>query len=522
MLSRRSSIQVLLLFFILEIHGQVPGTDTLFKPSELYYFSELERESFMGYFEGTPDYLSMITALNPGTGEGELEMYRNWVNEILGDIRTRRFDGLSESKKLKRIKEHLGRSLLITYDHRTNFDALFRYGKYNYLTAAAIYSFLFEELDIPYEICETPARIYLLTYPMDKRITLEINGKDSQYFMFGYETRTDFVEFLKNSGVIDEFTFQNTSTRGLFERYYFAGSGLGQKEILGMLYLNSAVSYLERGDEFNAYYQLEKAFMLYPSYKSQYLLLSQLGSFLQQMDYHNTRDLGFLVKAFRLVGYGIENDLIRYYFTDIVNTVLVEQNDEKTFAYISDYIHKFISDTILTRDFDFLALYEKGRLAFNDTRYDDALESFESAFRIYPENENNQNLLVGALAGYSTLVDPAMVLEKIEHYDTAFTEIESEDVYTLVKLNTYLELFGKSFRVQDEENGEKYLALFEELMDRHPGTSIDHILIGRSYSSATLYYYRKGQVNRSKELVYKGLRYAPGNIELKLKLAAFE
>ena len=66
------------------------------------------------------------------------------------------------------------------------------------------------------------------------------------------------------------------------------------------------------------------------------------------------------------------------------------------------------------------------------------------------------------------------------------------------------------------------MALFEELMDRHPGTGADQIQIGRSYSSTAIYYYRKGQISRSKEIVQRGLRYAPDNLELKLKLEAFE
>ena len=522
MKKRRYSIPALLLVFIFGIHGQIPGTDTLFSPTDLYYFSSLERKAFAGYFEGSPDYLSMIAAVNPHTDERDLELYRNRIDEIIGDIRKKKFDGLSESKKIYLIRDYVGKALLVTFNHRANFNDLFHFGEYNYFTAAAIYSFILEKLDIPHEIFETPTHINLLAYPRDQRIGIETTRPGYQYFMFDHETRSRFVEFLHHLGVIDENTFKNTSSRDLFERYYFAGYGLSLREIIGMLYLNSAVVYMEQGNSHNAFYQLEKAFMLYPSYKSQYLLLSHLGGFLQRMDYHNTRDLGFLVKASRLVGYGIEPELIKGYFLDIINTVLLEEEDEKTLAYISDYIHRYIQDTSLTNNFEFLSKYENGRLAFNDDRYADALEYLEAAFRIYPGNEDNQNLLVNALAGYSTVVSPGMVLSKIEEYDTAFSEIESEDVYTYVKVNTYLELFGESFRLQNGETGEKYMALYEELMDRYPGTMTDHKLIGRSYSSASIYYYRKGQVNRSKEIVHKGLQYAPDNIELKLKLAAFE
>jgi tetratricopeptide (TPR) repeat protein len=267
---------------------------------------------------------------------------------------------------------------------------------------------------------------------------------------------------------------------------------------------------------------MEKAFLLHPSYKSQYLLLGQLGSFLDEMDYKNPRQLGFLVKAYGLIGFGVEKEMIRSYFIDIVNSILAKEDDRKTFDNIRDYLHEYIPDQELNKEFEFHSLYQYGRLEFEDARYGEALVYLEDAFRLYPDNEDNQNLLVRALAGYASTVSPAVILEKIEEYDTAFTELESEDVLMLVKAQTYLEVFGQSFQLQDRENGEKYMARFEDLANRHPGTLTDHFRIGRSYSSAAIYYYRKGLKERSREVLNKGLKYAPGNIDLKLKLAAFE
>ena len=58
-------------------------------------------------------------------------------------------------------------------------------------------------------------------------------------------------------------------------------------------------------------------------------------------------------------------------------------------------------------------------------------------------------------------------------------------------------------------------------MDENPDAGVDRYLIGRSYSSAAIYYYRIGQVSKSEQLVRKGLQYAPDNIDLKLKLGTF-
>ena len=107
-------------------------------------------------------------------------------------------------------------------------------------------------------------------------------------------------------------------------------------------------------------------------------------------------------------------------------------------------------------------------------------------------------------------------------YDTAFTTVMDEGIYLLVKLQTYLSLFGEAFQLQDGQAGEKYMAEYERLMDDNPEAETDNILIGRAYSSAAIYYYRKGSISRSKQVIKKGLLYAPENIELRLKLRSFE
>ncbi len=501
--------------------AQIPGADTVFGPADLHYFSGFEKETFAAYFKDNPDYLSMAVAVDMAADENQAESIGKIIEETVLRIRDRKFDNLSEEKKIERIENHVSKTFLVSYDYRAGFGDLFRYGKYNYQTAAAIYSFIFDRVGIPYEIRERPAYIYMIAYPEDRRIMLEIAPPDLQTFMLGYETRNNFVEFMHSTGVIDEQTFKNTSARNLFETHYFAGYGFNLKEIVGMLYLNSALLCIEQDDPRNAYSQFEKAFLLYPSYKTQYLLIAQLYAFLQHMDYHKTGDLEYLVKAAGLIGYGIEPELISAYLVDIIHTILAEEGDEETILRIREYLGRHLPGARAS-EFEFHYLYEYGRQNFLEADYSAALDCLEAAFRVFPEDENNQNLLVAALAGYAGIASPALVLDRIEEYDTAYTELESEDVLTYVKAKTFLEVFGESFELQNRESGEKYMRLFEDLIDRNPYLDIDPNLLGRSYSSAAIYYYRSGMIGRSREVLLKGLGYAPENTDLKLKLNSIE
>lgn len=519
---RPYSLILILLLALMNSRAQIPGIDTLFRANELVYFSDLERKTFGNFLDGNTDYLAMIAAIDPNTDERELGLYRDWLDKIIGDIRKKKFDQLSEESKIERIRKYVSKALLVSYEYKASFDDLFRFGNYNYLTAAAIYAFILDQFGIPYKIYEMSTHIYLVAYPYEQQIAFETSTPGSPFFIFAHQTRTNFVEFMHRQGIIDDMTYRNTSTRDLFEQYFFAGYGLTIREMIGMLYINSAVDLVLEDRTGDSYAQLEKAFILHPSYKSQYLLLVHLNGYLLKMNYHDSLDLGYLIKASRLIDYGVERELVETYLKDIVNTVLVKEEDQEGFENIYEYLQMNLPDEDLKRNFTFHYLYQSGRMEFNNARYARALDYLEPAYDIRPEDERTKDLLARSLGGYSMVVSPGFVLEKIRKYDTACTAIKSEEIYLMVKLQTCLVLFGEAFHLRDGQTGEQYMAEFEKLLDENPETGIDHILIGRSYSSAAIYYYRKGMINKSLHLLKKGLSYAPDNIELKLKLSSFE
>jgi hypothetical protein len=393
--------------------SQYRGTDTLFRAGELIYFSSLERKAIGDFLDGNPDYLAMIAAVNPGTNERELELYRHWIDGIIAEIRGRKFNRLSHENKIGLIQKYVSRSLLINYNGKANFDNLFRNGEYNYFTAAALYAFILDQLGIPCEIYELPTHIYLIAYPGDEKIRIETTKPGFQFFMFDYETRENFVDFIHSQGVIDDQTYKNVTTKDLFQQYYFADYGLTIREMIGMLYLNSAVELIMRDRLDDSYAQLEKAFMLYPCYKTQFMLLVRLNDYILNMDYRNLAQLGYLIKASRLVDQGVDREVLESYLEDIVDKILVEEEDTEGFMYIYEYLLNYLRDEDLKENFTFHYLYERGKMEFLNAHYEKALEYFESAYLLRPEDEATQDLLARSLGGYALITSPGPVLDGI-------------------------------------------------------------------------------------------------------------
>lgn len=499
-----------------------PGVDTLFGPEEFMYYSELERGAFGDFLNGKPDYLTMTAAVNPSTDSRELGLYRDWIEEIITEISRKKFRQMDPARKIDHIKKYVGNSLLVNYKREADFYELFSSGYYNYFTASACYALILDGLGIPYKIYEAPTHLYIIAYPDTEKIRFESARPGHPFFMFDHETRREFVEHLHVTGTIDPMSYSKQSERELFRQYFFSDRGLSIREMTGMLYINSAVNLMMAGRTRDSYSQLEKAFIMYPSYKTQYMLLVQLNRYLISMDYRNPLDLGYLIKASRLINYGVDFEVIDGYLRDIVTRLLVKEEDQEAFEYTYDYLLQYIRNEELKVNFRFYYLYESGRMEFNAGRYMKSLEYLEAAHQMRPEDEKARDLLTRALGGFSLASSPTRVLQKIENYDTAFTEITGRGIYLMVKIQTYLSLFGEAFQLRDGENGEMYMAEFEKLMEENPDAEPDHILIGRSYSSAAIYYYKTGRVSRSEQVLKKGLSYAPDNIELKLKLSSFK
>ena len=136
----------------------------------------------------------MIIAVNTASTENELEIYQDWIRDMVQEIRDNKFERLSEAKKINQVKNSVNKALLISFEHQSGFSDLFRAGEYNYFTAASVYAIILDQLEIPYKIQELPTSISLLAYPDDEQITIEIEGSGSQFFAFAHDTRNSFVE----------------------------------------------------------------------------------------------------------------------------------------------------------------------------------------------------------------------------------------------------------------------------------------------------------------------------------------
>ncbi len=509
-------------FLSLSALSQTGYKEELIPLSDLRFNSDFEKQTFLDFIRGSENYIALTACIDPKTNEREVILYHDWIQEIVQEIKNKKFYERKEEKKIKIIKDHLDKAFFSQYEPNATFDDLFRFGYYNFITACVLYTLVLEELNLPYVIKEATTYLYVEAFPSTIKIPLKPPSKDYRYYIFDHDTRLRFVDYLKNIRVIDDQTFRSTSSKILFEENYFANEPITFRELIGLQYFNDAVKYMDQLNHEKAYFQLEKAYVLYPTCKIQFLLLVTLNAVLKNIDYTNQTELYFLVRASRYRSIGFKTEFLLIFFSDITNDLLYEKKNQDQYTQIFEFLFPLIDDKTIRKEITYIYHAEVGKVYHNSGKFALALDHLEKAFSLKPDDEETAGMFAKTLGGYAATIGPSQMIPIFEYYEEEYSGLDDIDLYVMIKLHAYLQFFGESFRLQDQDNGEKYLKMFEELHYNNPDIGIDYYLIGSSYSSASIYYYRIGDKARSKQVIEKGLELAPDNVELKMKLSSFQ
>lgn len=106
----------------------------------------------------------------------------------------------------------------------------------------------------------------------------------------------------------------------------------------------------------------------------------------------------------------------------------------------------------------------------------------------------------------------------METYLKKYPSLENNNLMYSQLLQLYLAQFGQAFEMEQEKKGTQYRQNFEQAFHRKKaGTEaylLDNAMVGRAYSMAAVYYFRRGQTAQARQLIAKGLEVDPHNHEL--------
>jgi tetratricopeptide (TPR) repeat protein len=410
-------------------------------------------------------------------------------------------------------------TFLKKYVLANHFADVFSKGEYNCVSATALYALVLQELNIPFTIKETPTHVFLVAYPATDRIALESTDPQVGYMVFDTKFKTQYVAQLRKMKLISEQDYQSKGVEKLFDEMYFNNQDISLKELIALQYYNDGLYLMDEEKWESSLQQFEKGYALYPCDRGGFLIYNSILLAKDKKTYADTAYIDYLVKLANIVGIDNYQEQLKGEWALFTDDQLSNKGQA---AYYDKMYHKLLgslSDTSLVDEISYIYYFEKGRTAFSAGQFTEGLKWSENAFQLKPEATNSTGLLLGCIGQrLNTIYALDEKTSFLEGYLNKYPALENNNILYSQLLQFYLVRFGQAYELDQEKKGIQYRQIFEQAYQRKKGGTeayiLDNALLGRAYSVAAVYYFRRGQTAQARQLLNKGLEVDPHNHEL--------
>lgn len=502
---------------ILSSLTSVWSQDSLVHVNELQFFSPFEKKSIENFLNGSePDYYSLFMASGNLLTEAAIIQNRDRLTNYIKGLQHEKFNSKKNDKKARFIYEDVHQKFLQKYELINKFEDIFFNGSYNCVSASALYGILFEKAGIPYIIKEKPTHVYLVAYPETDQIMIETTSPVGGVFAISAAFKQNYIKVLKDQKIIGNKEAVSHGTDALFDKYYFSDQeDISLLNLVGIQYMNDAIQKMEEKNYEGAIAQLEKAYLFYPVERCAYMLVYNTVHHLGELKAKDVKHAATVARLARFTTYGITPEMLQAEFGRAVNELLfVNPNIPNLEAYYKS-LSESLTDSVIKKEISFHYQFERGRFMYNRSNYAEAIPFFEAALELKPTYEEINSAFLSTLSkSFEIQGDNLTALKTLRAYSEKYPSLQTHNLFNSMLSTALLIQLGMEYTLGNAVEGDNYKAQHEAHRSQFPTVAVNSSLIGQSYSSAAVYYFRKGQVSKAKSIIAKGLQYAPGNYEL--------
>jgi hypothetical protein len=521
------SFVFLFILFFLQLNAQ-DKKDSLVLFGDLRFKSDFEKNVFRQYATNPvkPDLIDLFFTPYVSKEMPLSSSAHTLVKECADELKKKTAE-MNETKKIKTIYKDLHQRFFKVYKLQNSFADIFEKGEYNCVSASALYAIVLEDLNIPYHVMEAPKHVYLMAYPGTSNILIESTDPRTGYFAFSSAYIEKFVKFMYGSKLITKEEYESNSAESLFNKYYFEKKALGIRDLAAIQYVNYAVYASDEKNYSQALDEVKKAYYLSPIERNRYILESLLTYMVTNSDYKQGKDIDNFVMLCRfnhLSNKDVSDEKIKYEFSRITETQLIERSDYTGYDSSCKRIFSSLADTSLRNELEFRYHYELARLGFINLKGKDyEMPHLQKAYHIKPDHANLQSITIAYFAKLTESEnDPEKILKEMDNFSKSFDFLEKNEQFRTLRANCYLEKAYQFWLLKDAANGDSYLKKFETYCTPGGEIKTGEKYIEKAYSTAASYYYTKGDAARSRQLLKTGLHYAPDNFGLKVRLSQIQ
>lgn len=513
-------MKTLLLSLLSFVLFSVSAQDSLVTIKEIAYSSNYERKAFDEYFiKKTNQVLPLFLSVNSAMDDANAKNINDQINSIVLSIQSAGVDGKKPDKKIKTVYDKVHNPLLKKYELENRFHEIFSSGNYNCVTATALYAMVFDQLSIPYEIKEEPTHVYLLGFPNKENIIVETTAPLFGYITFTEDFKDRFVTNLKKQKVIGSEEAEKKSTEELFNKYYFKNEKIAVRELIGLHYINDALFMRDKGKWKEGYYQLEKAYLFYPSQRCKYLLMAFNNEVVAKEKLPPQEKAVFVGKLSRFNDQGITPEMIKGEFINMTQEILFRENNKTAYQECYNVLISKIQDNDLKREIDFIYNYENGRAFYNLGNYQKSKPFIGKAMALQPNNIDLGGMFIGLIVqSMRSNTNEKEVLDSLNNYKSKYPSLTQFNNFNSLLANALLANYGLAYDKNDLATAKSHKESFEKLMRENTDLVMVPGIVGKAYSSICSYYFKKGQKAKAREVLEEGLKLSPDNYQLRMRL----
>jgi tetratricopeptide (TPR) repeat protein len=423
-------------------------------------------------------------------------------------------------KQLKNLYRTVPRVFLSRYFDNVFFHALFTRGEFNCLTASALYSILLSRLQIPYRIKETTDHVYLIADVGHSGFLLETTLPSHGLYQFDERFKGNYLRYLLERKIISEDEFRSTPLPSLFDKFFSPDESINLPQLAGLQYYNKAVIQYNAREYNSALRSLEKAEILYPCNRVQYLKYATLTNILSNENVQegiNGRYLAKFINQNHTSPTHLKQAMD--HFSVLSMELSFNRPDIELYDKYYSEVMSSLDPSVDPTDLGQMYLSFKAYYLYNNYFYPDALFLLGKAFRLNPGNLRTRQMIAECVERY--LVDDRNLrlrLDTLEHYLQIFPFLLQDR--TIYKFKSYClgGIVAGYFRDNELTRAQEYLLRFEAFLKESLGMEISQEAVSMAYGEGSSYYIRRQKYDLAESMLQRGLETAPDSHSLHSKL----
>ncbi len=504
--------------------------DSIVSFADLQFHSDFEKEAFYK-LENTsnPDYFALYLAVDKNVTKSDYQTYKAALDVLTAPYKNNSYKKLKDKKKVAKVYKGIHSALLDKYNEKAYFAAMFSNGEYECVTSSMLYSLVFEELGIPYEIEFLPNHVYLTAYPNSSDILVETTNPNKGVFVYDHNFKKNFIEYLRSNKLISKNEYENKSIDDLFTEYYLKTEKAEKKQLVAAQYTNLGLDQLSSKQTKESLNNMLKAYYLYPDTRNKYLLMITLGVQIDKTSASDKKYASYFAMFCQLTSTDINKDLFTNIFIMMTNRQLIIEGDVEMYVTSYKLLQQKINDSTLLSEFAFVYNLQMG------DRYNSQRDPFKAqpyiqkAFEIKPGNTNVQMLLVSVFVQQSNAYkndgeNLKSMYQKINGLMGKNDVLSDNKQIINLMYKISLSLVSYYYYENNETEGRIYKEKFEAYCDS-VGVELDYETkydVEKVYSTIAAYYFKRNNNREARKVIEKALVYYPGSYSLNRKLKVLD